>query len=210
MLFFDCEDPCLLAYMGMCPKRNPARNWVHTEIWALGEVLWMWWSTAWGWCVSGHRTCHVYSGWDLAVLMFTVSNNIACSKIQGFVLPASFLRTQGCLFGWIVPTTYIPVAVMTIFKVIGKERDRYSSLEVIWNKANSPAPHWGERGGGCLPACLCFVRQVRIHVWLAAALGQELGIRERRQLDWETLLLNVIWSCGVVTPGTILQRKVCM
>lgn len=112
MLLFDCEDPCLPAYVGMCPKSNPARNWVHpykhTEIWALGKVLWMRWSTAWGRYISGHRICHIYSGWYITVLMFTVPNNVACSKIQGFVLSASFLHTQGCLFGWIFPTTYIP------------------------------------------------------------------------------------------------------
>lgn len=143
MLFFDCEDTCLPAYVGMCPKSNPARNWLHpykhAEIWDLGRVLWKEWSTASGRCFSGHRNFHIYFGWDLAVLMFTVANDIACSKIQGFDLPAPFFAHTTpswsiCLGGFLLPPASLGKAVMPTFKVIKKEEiERYSSLELIWN-----------------------------------------------------------------------------
>lgn len=44
MLFFDCEDPCLPAYVGIHPMsslgRKRAHPYKHTEIWALGKGLW--------------------------------------------------------------------------------------------------------------------------------------------------------------------------
>lgn len=81
--------------------------------------------------VSGHWTCHIYFGWDLAVVMFTVPNNIACSKIPGFVLPAPFWHTQlhlghrdGCSGRSLLPPASLGKAVMPRFKVIKKGRDR--------------------------------------------------------------------------------------
>lgn len=165
--------------------------------------------------VSGHWTCHIYFGWDLAVVMFTVPNNIACSKIPGFVLPAPFLHTQlhlGHRDGCWVDVSYhlhpwVKLWCQDLKSLKKAEIERYSSLEFIWNKGNSPAPHWAEGGGGCPPVCLCFVRQVRICVWLAAALDEGLRITERRELGWETLPLKQ--ACLVTQRQFCKERCTC-
>lgn len=62
MLFFDCEDPCLPAYVVICPKSSPTRNWVrlykHTEIWVWGK-LWE--------CDGAQRVEDVFQGIEPAI-----------------------------------------------------------------------------------------------------------------------------------------------
>lgn len=45
MIFFDGEDPCLPACVGIHPKNSLAQNHVHpykhTEIWGLEKGLWI-------------------------------------------------------------------------------------------------------------------------------------------------------------------------
>lgn len=117
MLFFDCEDPCLPAYVGMRPKSSPARDWAHpykhTEIWALGKGLWMWWSTVYGRRASQHGTCHIYSGWDLAVLMFTVFRTLLVLKFKALLYLLPFCTHRDVrLGGSFLPPTSLGKAVV--------------------------------------------------------------------------------------------------
>lgn len=60
---------------------------------------------------------------------------------------------------------------MPTLKVIKQkgETERFSSLKFVWKRATVLLPTELKEGVGCPPALLCFVRQVRIRIWLAAA-----------------------------------------
>lgn len=101
----------------------------------------------------------------------TAQNNAACSHFRGFSLPATFLRVYTplshravCLGGSFLAPASLGRAVMPTLKDIKKRRDRdIFIIEVHLKKDKSCSPRsW--KGGGCPPACLCFVRQVRSHV----------------------------------------------
>lgn len=129
---------------------------------------------------------------------FTRQNKAACSHFWSFGLPAAFLRVYTplshravCLGGSFLATCSPGQGCDANIKNHKKGRDREIFITEV-HLENSLAAHWAGEEGGCPPACLCFVRQVRICVWLAAA---PLPGAEKQEFS----PFNVICSSSAVT-----------